>query len=79
MFPSFNLLVFTGLMLGQDVLCLPQHTNVGSVDPPTVTTLIIREQSEIHAGSVDPPTTTTLMIRETSEPPLSTITCEYRE
>lgn len=79
MFPSFNLLVFTGLMLGRDVLCLPQYTDFGSVDPPTVTTLMIREQSEIHAGSVDPPTTTTLMIKETSEVSLSTITSEYRE
>lgn len=52
MFPSFNLLVLTGLMLGRDVLCLPQYTNVGSVDPPTVTTLMIREQSELLLSTI---------------------------
>lgn len=52
MFPSFNLLVLTGLILGRDVLCLPQYTNVGSVDPPTVTTLMIREQSELLLSTI---------------------------
>lgn len=52
MFSSLNLLIFTGLMLGRDVLCLPQYTNVGSVDPPTVTTLMIREQSELLLSTI---------------------------
>lgn len=52
MFPSFNPIVFTGLMLGRDVLCLPQHTHAGSVDPPTVTTLVISEQSELLLSTI---------------------------